>query len=67
MIEERVDRIPLQTRVFIKELQASGHIYERGQDGGHTVYGIRLDDVAFPKNFVATEVWHCERESLELA
>ncbi len=67
MIEERTDRIPIHGHVLVKELQVGGCIYERGQaEQGHTVYGVRLDVVAFPKNFVATEVWHCEREGLEL-
>jgi hypothetical protein len=67
MIEELPDRLLIGTRVLVKELDTPGYVYERGvTDGGHTIYGIRLDTVAFPKNFVATIVWHCEREELRI-
>ena len=65
MIEEQCDRLPILQRVRVVELSVSGHVYEMGTgDSGHTIYGIRLDETAWPKNFVATEVWHCRREDL---
>ncbi len=66
MIEELASRIAIHSHVYVKELQVRGYIYERGQAEHSTVYGVRLDETAFPKNFVATTVWHCEREGLEL-
>jgi len=65
MIEEKENRLPLFTRVYIPEIDASGKIYERGtSDSGDTIYGVELDEIAFPPNFVATTVWHVERERL---
>lgn len=52
-------------KVQVIELDATGYIYERGIDRGHRVYGVRLDEVAWLKNFVATKVWHCESEGLK--
>ena len=63
MIED-TPRYKLFDRVRVIGLNATGYVYERGIDNGHRVYGVRLDEVAFPKNFVATVVWHCECEAL---
>ena len=61
------ERLPLFLRVRVKELDATGCIYESAIPigGGDRVYGVRLDKVAFPKNFIATTVWHCEADKLE--
>ncbi len=64
MIEETA-KFNLFQRVLVKELDAFGYIYERNTaDSGNKIYGVRLDKVAHPKNFVATEVWHCPSERL---
>ncbi len=66
MIEGRQDRLLIGQRVVVLELSTAGHVYERGTaDGGDTIYGIQLDETAWPKNFVATSVWHCPREELK--
>lgn len=65
MIEER-PIFNLHQRVLVKELDVSGTIYERATaDSGHRIYGVKLKRVVVPKNFVATEVWHCRSERLE--
>lgn len=65
MIEE-IPRFNLHQKVLVKELNTTGTIYERAiADSGSRIYGVKLDEIAFPKNFVATEVWHCPSEGLE--
>lgn len=64
MIEE-TPKFCLFQRVLVKELNANGYIYESAiADSGNRIYGVRLDKVAYPKNFVPTEVWHCPSEEL---
>ena len=55
------------TQVLVAELGVTGTIYESGMPdfGLERVFGVRLDKIAFPKNFVATEVWHCKANGLE--
>lgn len=65
------DNLPIGQRVLVKELDVEGWIYEGslpGQlsSGIERIYGVRLDEVAFPKNFVATIVWHCPFKGLRL-
>jgi hypothetical protein len=53
-------------KVKVIELGVEGIIYERSEsDLGNMVYGVQLDRVAHPKNFVATKVWHCKAGELE--
>lgn len=67
VIEEPRDMLPIHACVMVSELGISGRVYERGvADSGHSVYGIVLTETAFPKNFVATNVWHCRREDLSV-
>jgi hypothetical protein len=65
-MEEKDCRIG--TRVIIPELNMGGTIYESGipDYGLDRVYGIQLDKTAFPRNFVATTVWHCKAGELIL-
>lgn len=66
-MREDKPKYKLFDRVRVIELDAAGYVYESGVGLllGHRVYGVKLDEVAFPKNFVATIVWHCESEGLE--
>lgn len=65
MKEELKDRLPLGLIVTVKELDATGYIYESAcSEDGHTIYGVWLHKTAFPKNFCATSCWHCRREEL---
>ena len=66
-----MDRLPIGQRVLVKEFGIEGWVYEsgmpeRGTSEADRIYGVRLDKVVFPKNFVATIVWHCSLEELEL-
>ena len=68
---DRLDRLSIEQRVVVKELNVSGWIYESAMpESGTTeadrIYGVNLDEVAFPKNFVATKVWHCRLDALEI-
>ncbi len=60
------EKLPIGQRVLVKELGIEGWVYESGMpdSGLDRVYGVQLDEVAFPKNFVATEVWHCTIKGL---
>lgn len=65
------DRLPIGQRVFVDELGMAGWVYEsamseKGTNWADRVYGIRLDEVCWPKNFMATEVWHCTLLELTL-
>lgn len=67
-----MDKLVLLTRVYIPEIEMGGYIYEsvlpeKGTGEEDRVYGIMLDETAFPKNFVATKVWHCERNYFVVA
>jgi len=65
MIEEPEDRLAIGTEVEVSVFpNEKGYIYERGIDDGHTVYGVRFPHSVFPRNFIPTTVWHCEREAL---
>jgi hypothetical protein len=66
MTELDEDKLPLFSRVYIPEIDTSGSVYERFTSASHTIYGVKLDKIAHPKNFIATEVWHCKREELEV-
>ena len=60
--------LPIGTRVLVKELGVEGFIYESAHNRGDSerIYGVKLDKVAFPDNFVATEVWHCPLKELDV-
>jgi len=58
MVEQKLS---IGQRVWVKELNIGGTIYESAMSSSGLVriYGVRLGEVVVPKNFVATEVWHC--------
>lgn len=65
------NKLSIGQRVRVKELGIEGWIYESAHphwlfSGIERVYGVQLDEVASPKNFVATRVWHCSLGGLEL-
>lgn len=66
MIEE-VPVFKLSDKVLVKELNVEGCIYESTvSDLGHSIYGVRLDTVAYGGG-LCTEVWHCLSEELQVA
>ncbi len=63
---ENTPKFSLHQRVLVKELGVIGTIYERATgDSGNKIYGVKFDEVVWPKNFVATTVWHCQSEELK--
>ena len=54
-------------RVVVRELGIRGEIYEslKSDSSLDRIYGVQLDETAWPKNFVATGVWHCKARDLE--
>ena len=58
--------LAIGTRVKVAELGVVGTIYESEMPdfGFERIYGVRLDEIAWPKNFVATSVWHCKASEL---
>lgn len=59
--------LDIGSRVIVRELKAHGYVYESARSDGSLdrIYGVSFDKTQWPKNFVATKVWHCKAVDLD--